>query len=100
MDLQKIGFQITSREVANDGGEAYIGYGFSVCDENTGEELFSADDLSCEETNVMELVELLRRNDVYPCHYMDVVEDFLNGAIVGIIRPFSKSYYISFVIHE
>jgi len=80
MNLQKIRFQITSQKVADGGGEAYIGYGFSVCDENTDEELFSADDLSCEETSVMELVELLRRNDVYPCHYMDVLEDFLNGA--------------------
>ncbi|MCL2508389.1 MAG: DUF6514 family protein [Oscillospiraceae bacterium] len=77
MGTQKISFQITSRKVANDNGEVYVGYGFRVFDENTDEELFSADDLSREESSVMELIELIRQNDVCPCHFMDVVEDFL-----------------------
>jgi len=78
MNMQKIRLQLTSRQTADDSGKTYIGYGFTAHDEDTNELLFSVDDLSGEEDDVTGLIELIRSNDIDPCHYMDVVADFLS----------------------
>jgi len=78
MNVQKIRLQLTSQQTTNDSGEAYISYGFTAHDEEANELLFSVDDLSGSENDVTRLIERIRSNDVCPCHYMDVVADFLS----------------------
>jgi len=90
MNMQKIRLQTTSQEILDDSGETYIGYGFTAHDEDADELLFSVDDLSGDENDVTGLIELIRSNDVYPCHYMDVVADFLScpdGKVVVATAP-------------
>jgi len=46
MNVQKIRLQMTSRQVTDDSGETYTGYGFTAHDEGAEKLLFLTDDLS------------------------------------------------------
>ena len=67
---------MNSKEVCNEDGETYIGYGFTAYRTNPLTEIFSIEDLSVDPDEIRNLIGLIVDNDVSVAHFQELIEDF------------------------
>jgi len=67
---------LNEREVTNENGCSYIGYGFTAYRESDDAEVFKIEDLSVERGEVEKLITLIVDNDVSVTHFEELIEDF------------------------
>ncbi len=58
-------------------GEYHTGYGISVVDISSGEEMMRLEDISASKSDIEELIELCNRLKLSPIHIHDVIKDHL-----------------------
>lgn len=73
----KLKIVMNSKEVTNENGDTYIGYGFTAYRTNPLTEVFAIEDLSVDPKEIRKLIDLILDNDVSVTHFQDLIEDFL-----------------------
>ena len=76
-EKQKLKIVMNTKQVVNEDGEAYTGYGFTAYRVNPLTEIFSIEDLSADPNEIKQLIEMIQDNDVSVTHFQDLIEDFL-----------------------
>ena len=76
MSEKSIKLKLNEREVTNEDGCSYTGYGFTAYRKSDDAEVFRIDDLSVERGEVENLITMIVDNDVSVTHFEEVIEDF------------------------
>jgi hypothetical protein len=74
--MSEIRIEVTSKQVRNEDGLNYIGYGIIAYRTEPAEIVFEIDDLSSEKDEVIHLAKLISDKDVSPKHFDEIIEDF------------------------
>ena len=73
----KLKLVINTKEIIDEDGQSYTGYGFTAYRTDPLTEVFSIEDLSADPKEIKELIRLIQDNDVSVAHFQDMIEDFL-----------------------
>ncbi|NLO46450.1 MAG: hypothetical protein GX107_08185 [Clostridiales bacterium] len=74
--MSKIRVEVTSKDVKNEDGLEYTGYGIIAYRTEPPEIVFEIEDLSSEKDEVISIAKLISDNDVSAGHFGDIIEDF------------------------